>query len=754
MDIASLSDETFNAIDWINVNYNKYGAEQADGCRDKSTLPDNNDALAMSFIDKYVSKLHLYIQQVHCAVEETGQKLVSGMPRVIKEAILLQAEVEELKKRMQAMRKEMTDVQEETGDCMAALERLNTIQSKLQKAKESLQESDGWGNLISELEDCFEHNNMKGAFEKLLSLQKSLQVQEQLPGHAERLTQVEDFKNRLEALASPNVVQCFSEGDLEQTKQYVNIFDGIGRISQLEQYYRAVQKNSLQQKWKQILDVQAAENIMQHQFLSIFYTSLVEHCQQQVKWCADVFDYEQGNFQPIIVVIELLPTLQPTRESHVFQLLKACNERLELLEECSQANHKFLSHLTAFLEQSKIELSKETQCQIVQAVYGYFHKFIDQYPRIEETHFSAQIDKILVSHASAGDSVRHLENCNQKIFDWLNESCERCKNITDDLGLCKLIEIMSGILKKILDNFSKTQRQIALSIGHATENWLALQCAMSLLQCLADFQIKLHKFEKHIQTRLIKLKENIVTVKTDNNYNISSILDNQEQTSLLNTIERYQQKLVETSGAYSSSSRLFASIYDHVKIHCEETHEIALNVLLKPVEEHLVNIQPSLNLNSDSLLPANMPEFSFVPQECITQIGQYLLTLPQHLEPLLFTPSPLLKQALEICNVKYTQPVPCADILLSLVVEQCCQLYQSQILQVKALSSTSSKQFAVDIEYLSNVVEELGLSISVGLSQILTLLKADPENYLALSGGCEPRLVTAIRQMRNIVSTQ
>lgn len=753
MDIVALSDETFNAIDWININYKKYAAEQADGCTDKNTLPDDTDALAMSFIEKYVSKLHLYIQQVHCAVEETGQKLVSGMSRVIKEALLLQAEVEELRKRMQAMRKEMTDVQEETGDCMAALERLNTIQSKLQKAKESLQESDGWGNLISELEDCFEHNNMKGAFEKLLSLQKSLQVQEQLPGHAERLTQVEDFKNRLEALASPNVVQCFAESDLEQAKQYVNIFSGIGRILQLEQYYRAVQKNSLQQKWEQILDVQAVENTMQHQFLSIFYSNLVEYCQQQVKWCADVFDYDNGNFQPIIVVTELLPTLQPTRESHVFQLLKACNERLELLEECSQANHKFMSHLTAFLEQSKIELSNEMRYQIVQAVYGYFHKFIDQYPRIEETHLSAHIDKILVSHASAGDSVRHLENCNQKIFDWLNESCERCKNITDDLGLCKLIEIMSGILRKILDNFSKTQRQIALSIGHATENWLALQCAMSLLQCLADFQIKQHKFEKHIQNRLNTLKENIISAKTDKMYNISNILDNQDLTNLLNTIERYQQKLVETNGSYSSSS-FFASIHDQVKIHCEETHEIALNVLLKPVEEHLLNIQPSLNLNSNSLLPAYMPEFSFVPQECITQIGQYLLTLPQHLEPLLFTPSALLKQALEMCNVKYAQPVPCADILLSLVVEQCCQLYQSQILQVKTLPPTSSKQFAVDIEYLSNVVEELGLSISAGLSQILTLLKANPENYLALSGGCEPRLVTAIRQMRNIVSTQ
>jgi len=47
-----------------------------------------------------------------------------------------------------------------------------------------------------------------------------------------------------------------------------------------------------------------------------------------------------------------------------------------------------------------------------------------------------------------------------------------------------------------------------------------------------------------------------------------------------------------------------------------------------------------------------MPSFSFAPQESITQIGQYLLTLPQHLEPLLLSPSSLLKQALEVCNVR------------------------------------------------------------------------------------------------------
>ncbi|XP_067630847.1 conserved oligomeric Golgi complex subunit 7 [Eurosta solidaginis] len=754
MDVSPLLDDTFNAIEWINGNYKKYVAEEdklSATERSATSAANDDDTIALEFISQSVLKLHLYMQQVHCAVEESSQKLVFDMPRIIKEAVILQAEVEELKKRMQAMRKEMTNVQEETGDCMAALERLNTMQTKLQKAKESLQESDGWGNLISELEDCFEHNDLKGAFDKLLSLQKSLQVQEQLVGHAERLEQVEGFKNRLEALASPNVVQCFADGSIEQAKKYVGIFAGIERSSQLEQYYRAVQKNSLQQKWKQILDMPATENSA-HKFLSLYYNHLLEHCKQQVKWCAQVFNSTNGNFQPIIVVTELLPSLQPTRESYIVQLLKTCNERLELLEEYALANHNFTTQLNAFLMHSKIELPSKMHTSIVQSVYGYFQKFIEQYPRIEETQLSTQVDKLLLSQPTAADSVHHLENCNQKIFAWLSEACERCKNITDDLALCRLIEIISSILKKMLEIFSKTQRQIALSIGQGTENWAALQCAMSLLQCLSDFQIKLHKFEKGMQKRMTTLKEMLSAAASSTT--IYSIYTDQEQINLRKSIEKYQRESVETENSYSSAI-FFTSIYEQIKVHCIDTHDIALNVLLQPVEGHLLNIQSTMSSTSDALMPENMPAFSFVPQECITQIGQYLLTLPQHLEPLLFTPSPLLKQALEICNIKYTQSsIPCADTLLSLVVEQCCHLYQSQILQIKNLPLTSAKQFAVDIEYLSNVVEELGLSISTNLSQILILLKANPDNYLALSGGCEPRLVTAIRQMRNIVSTQ
>lgn len=137
---------------------------------------------------------------------------------------------------------------------------------------------------------------------------------------------------------------------------------------------------------------------------------------------------------------------------------------------------------------------------------------------------------------------------------------------------------------------------------------------------------------------------------------------------------------------------------------------------------------------------------------------QYLLTLPQHLEPLLLTPSDQLKSALELCDERYariaTTNEASADILLSLVTEECCALYVEKIGKTCEISTFGAKQLACDIEYLGSVLEELGLSLTQNLQQMITLLRAPSENYLALSVGCDPRLVTLIRQMRKILSKE
>lgn len=121
---------------------------------------------------------------------------------------------------------------------------------------------------------------------------------------------------------------------------------------------------------------------------------------------------------------------------------------------------------------------------------------------------------------------------------------------------------------------------------------------------------------------------------------------------------------------------------------------------------------------------------------------------------MLLSPSQQLKIALELCDQKYSKNAPSADILLSLLTTECCALYEERIGQICTLNTSGAKQIATDIEYLNSVLEELGLTLSSHLQQTAVLLRAPPEKYLALSSGCNPKLVTAIRQMRNIISTE
>lgn len=140
---------------------------------------------------------------------------------------------------------------------------------------------------------------------------------------------------------------------------------------------------------------------------------------------------------------------------------------------------------------------------------------------------------------------------------------------------------------------------------------------------------------------------------------------------------------------------------------------------------------------------------------CNCQVGQYLLTLPQHLEPLLLAPSTPLRTALRLCDERYAnENAASADVLLSLLADETCALYEEQIGRICTLSTAGAKQLATDIEYLCSVLEELGLGMSVYLQQAATLLRAPADAYLTLSAGCDPELVTAIRQMRNLVSME
>lgn len=309
----------------------------------------------------------------------------------------------------------------------------------MQLAKEGLQESDGWGKLIAELEDFFEQNDVVHACEKLEALQKSLIAQVGLPGQSERETQIEWCKNRLEALASTAVVQAFSNGDIEQSKCYVKIFSSIGRSSQLIQYYSKIQKNNIQNQWTE--KVELNQNSSSIAFLREFYDYLFQYYQKQQKWSINVFGISQSLI-PLHVITESLLCIEPSREKVVLSCVKRSNDKLTALEDISKTNlyfgRLFIESLRSY---GPIDL--DLLKAFSSAIFDYFNTFIGQIANFEQQRLASQLSELVLVHSTAAESVRAIGSAVSRIFGWMEETLRRCDTITQNCGLAAIVTVFN-----------------------------------------------------------------------------------------------------------------------------------------------------------------------------------------------------------------------------------------------------------------------------------------------------------------------
>lgn len=135
-------------MDWINSCYDEALATSVPATgqiHDKEV-----------FVSSLVTQLEALVQSVNASLEKTSEQVIVSMPKIFQNVQDLRAEALALQSNMSQVQTEISQVQRETGSCMANLERLDRLKTKLHVAKQGLQESDGWGRLTAELEDLFE----------------------------------------------------------------------------------------------------------------------------------------------------------------------------------------------------------------------------------------------------------------------------------------------------------------------------------------------------------------------------------------------------------------------------------------------------------------------------------------------------------------------------------------------------------------------------------------------------------------------
>lgn len=138
----------------------------------------------------------------------------------------------------------------------------------------------------------------------------------------------------------------------------------------------------------------------------------------------------------------------------------------------------------------------------------------------------------------------------------------------------------------------------------------------------------------------------------------------------------------------------------------ENVHKYAFDIVFAPIKHLLKSILKSnLWQKSDSISNQSqqqtVPLFALAPQEYITKIGQYLLTLPQNFEPFTMQDNDNLIVALRKSKLPYLDEKDLSDDITACWLDSIANAtyitFSDEILKISQISVNSQRQLIIDI---------------------------------------------------------
>nr|CAG32730.1 hypothetical protein RCJMB04_34c11 [Gallus gallus] len=137
-------------------------------------------------------------------------------------------------------------------------------------------------------------------------MQSSLAMLVDTPDYSEKCVHLEALKNRLEAMASPQIVAAFNSQSVDQAKMFVKVFTEIDRMPQLLAYYYKCHKVQLVAVWQDLCQSDLSLNRQ----LTELYDTLLGTWHSQLQWATQVF--KKPHEVVTVLLIQTLGALVPS----------------------------------------------------------------------------------------------------------------------------------------------------------------------------------------------------------------------------------------------------------------------------------------------------------------------------------------------------------------------------------------------------------------------------------------------------------
>ncbi|XP_058478023.1 conserved oligomeric Golgi complex subunit 7 [Solea solea] len=767
MDFSKFLDDDFDVKEWVNGAFNVV----------QKDAPGKADTHAATL----VMKLQLFIQEVNNAIEESSNQALQNMPRVLRDVEAVKQEASFLKDQMVLVKEDIKKFEQDTVKSMQVLVEIDQVKSHMQLAAEALQEADKWSTLSADIEETFKTQDLAVISSKLTSMQSSLAMLVDTPDYSEKCVHLEALKNRLEALASPQIVATFNSMSIDQAKLFVKVFTEIDRMPQLLAYYYKCHKGQLVNIWQDLTQSELSLN----QQLSEFYDTLVSTWHTQLQWSSQVF---KNPYEVVtVLLIQTLGAMVPSISLCLSTTMERTGQeqRLNTLLELYQTTSSFAHSLEAAMlpHLGKNNLLKVNE--LVCALYDPYKLYQLQYGGLEEAHLLIQISAVPLERGEVIDCAEELSHSVSKLFGLASGAVDRCVKLSEGLAVCGLLKALKALFSKYVSDFSITLQSIRKKCkledtpnsSVFQEDWTAFQNSVRIIATCGELLRQCGAFEQQLSNKILSTAGKYLS----DSYSPRSLAGIQEvscterKSATKNPWQEYNYLQRGNMAEYNSlmevlyslkekgtgNSSLFTEPRAALTRLNQQANQLAFDSVFLQIKHQLCLVSKMESQEEPGFgesYTEDLPTFSLSPQEYITNIGQYLMSLPLHLEPFVTQEDPALEMALHAGKLPFPpeqgDDLPeldnTADYWLGSIARATMQTYCDAILLIPKLSAHSTKQLATDIDYLSNVMDALGLQPSRTLQHIVTLLRAKPESYRQTAKPLPRRLASTIAAVRSI----
>lgn len=479
--------------------------------------------------------------------------------------------------------------------------------------------------------------------------------------------------------------------------------------------------------------------------------------------------------------------------------VKIQTKHLEALIDLHNMTGSFARNIQHLFSESDLNILTNT----LKAVYFPFEAFKQRYGQMERAILSAEIAEVDLRGAvtrgvgaqgiELSETVRRMEESIPQVILFLEAAVERCISFTGGSEADEILLALDDVMLQYISSLQETLKSLRVVCGidqssdgvglkketgldkkdgtrkvdliSNEEEWSIVQGTLQILTVADCLTSRSSVFEASLRATLARLSTTLsVSVfgssLDQNQSHIVSDYSNREVTMggraaldmaairLVDVPEKAKKlfNLLDQSKDPRFHALPLAS--QRVAAFADKVNELVYDVLISKVRQRLSDVSRLpiwSSVEEHSALP--LPTFSSYPQSYVTSVGEYLLTLPQQLEP--------LAEGISNSNANNDEAQFFAAEWMCKVAEGTAALYTEQLRGIQHVTDRGAQQLSVDIEYLTNVLSALSMQTPPALATFLTCFSTPRDqlkDLLKSDSGKELDLPTAnlVCKMRRV----